>query len=213
MNTKLMSLGLSVATVLMMSACGTTDDSDDSSGGGTNNPSTVQPAAAYTCEKTLSFNGKSITMKAGANGDLKIVCNEFGGDLKFNNVNEIAIAQLVSTETVNFVEVSGDTINATVNTDLKAGTRTYKGTSSAHGNINCVETYDTGTLPVTIYDASDLETYIEFDNMQQTNTTCPDWINEDDSNSPDPKSAEIQSNATVTDVNGKKSNASAYSKF
>ena len=207
MNTKLMSLGLSIVAALMLTAC-TVDSSDDSSSNnGVEDPAKITPSAKYTCEK--STDGE--TNKWGANGDLKIECGKDRGHLVFNdNINEIKTSQVVTTMTVDFVEADGEKIVATIVNDLKAGTKTIKGNSSKNGDVNCVETYETSvTLPESVSDTQRIGELVYFENMTQTNTTCPKWVDDEDDS--EPKSAKFQMNSIITDENGKVSHYSTYS--
>jgi len=207
MNKKLMSLSLSIAAALMLTACSVDSSDDSSSDNAVEDPAKITPSAKYTCEKTADGE----TNKWGADGDLKIECDAKRGVLVFNdNINEIKISQVVTTMTVDFVEADGEKVVATVINNLKEGTKTIKGNSSKDGDVNCVEKFDTSvTLPETVSDTNRIGNFVYFEHMEKTNTTCPDWIDDEDDS--EPKSAKFQMNSIITDENGKVSHYSTYS--
>ena len=213
MNTKFMSLSLVAALVL--TAC-SSDSTDDNTEGGTSSnptvviPSTTEPLVPYSCEGTYTQNGTVYTNNMSADGELKVECVNNAGHLSFNNVNELSIAQVISSDAINTEESDGSTINITITTDSLAGTQSFIGTSSMYGALNCVSTYDTSSLPGTIYDVSDISIYVEFDNAQLIATTCPDWVNDESDDMLEPVSAVFLSNTTITATNGTVSHYSNY---
>lgn len=224
MSTKLLAFSLSIVAMILLSGC-----SSDSSGGtspihtiptnndqtGTNpigddqtgtNPTSREPIVAYSCENTM----QGITLKAGASGELKIDCYDGSfGNIAFNNVNEIRIAQMISVTTGSGID-QGSNYTMTVTSNLQEGT-VHTQASFAHANFDCVDTYDIGqSLPVTISDATEIYDYIFFENMQLVSTTCPQDDGTDDGNFGEYGSGSSLINVTITSEDGV---VSKYSMF
>ncbi len=204
-NFKLMSLSVAAVLALSFSGCGSDSDSDggDSSSGS-------DPIVAYECEASQSYEGITITMKLGANGNLK--CEKPYGypELQFvDGVNQMEISQIIASSS--FTSKSHG--NGTSVENLKEGTETIKGTDPKNGSVNCVNTYDV-PLPLYVYDADELQNFY-LDDYQLLSTTCPDWVNEDDDDYDDDYENDVDEgtytqNVTVTETSGTVSKISSY---
>lgn len=195
-----------VSVALSFTACGGGDssslDGDGSSSGGNT------PIVAYTCEDTLTVAGQTMVMKLGANGNL--ACDNSGvyRQLVFaNGINGMEIQQLTSTKVFN----SNTTGSGTTTTDLQAGTERLQGTHPDHGSVDCVNTYDVPT-PLSVYNPEDLEGFY-LDGYQLIDTTCPDWVNDDeDGNDEDDYygNMTLTENTIITETSGTVSKLSTY---
>lgn len=196
MNSKILKIGLSIATVLVMTSC-----SDDDATSITN-PEDVTPTTEYDCE---SPDG---TQKIGADGQLVADCTT--GSIAFaDGVSSMNIAQMTAVETISMESSTGDTA-AVVTRDLQAGTEKIVGTHSVEGDIDCTIHYTTPTLPIYIENASDLEdlTYMEYTGMEYASDDCPTWISAvaDD----DDATGSYVSNVTFTEDSDVVSHVSVY---
>ena len=207
------SLGVATALVLSFVGCGGggggSSHSNDNGGSDAvgNGGNGVEPIAAYSCEATQNYNGKTITMKLGANGS--VTCDKAYGypQLKFiDGVNEMVVKQLISHVTFN----SKGNGNGTMDINLKEGTETIKGSDPQHGSVNCVNTYDVPT-PLNIYDANKL-LISSLHAYQRIGTTCPDWVNAKDDANEDVRDFTLNLDITATETSGKVSKISSYTK-
>ena len=216
MNSKIFKIGLSLATVFLMAGCTAEELADaldeqivgDDGQTITTDPETVAPDTPYTCNESGTFDGKTYTMKFGADGKLAADCTE--GIVFAAGVTSLTVTQLTATEVVDFVDSDGS-INAVVQTDLQAGTMHYTGTSSENGSFDCTEEYDVNNLPITINDAWELDDLIWLYNYTQQTSDCPTWFSSEDGGAEDGSETGVfTTNATITDSDGGTSHISTY---
>jgi len=170
---------------------------------------TVKPIVPYTQSVTVAYNGKTMTMKAGADGDFKVVSSNGNPALSLaEGIDSLKVSQMIIQEYIkgDFPKEGVSTIAITK--DFKAGTEHIVGTSAAHGDIDCTNKYKS-PLPLTITNEN-IDYNSEFDDNDRTETTCPAWVNADDDSEAEPKNFEMVSNATITAASGKVSHISRY---
>jgi len=163
----------SVAAVVLLSACGDSDSSSSSDA-----PS-LDPVVSYSVEKESEYNGKTVKMKLGANGDFKAVSGYSGyPELEFANEAEApyTVSSLVEVESYGY-EGSDDTVSGTITSDYAEGTEHIKAKSKEHGDVDCTNKYQS-PLPFVLGAASDIDE-VYFDEEQLISTTCPSWMNEE----------------------------------
>jgi hypothetical protein len=211
-SVKLIALSAVLVGVFSLVGCGDSNDSDvnsndsDVSGGNIN----FSPITPLTDETTYQNGAYSITVKVGAEGNFKAgTPNNYPVVGFAENVNEIEIAQLIYHMAVDSKKEG----SANIVTDLKAGTQTIEGSHPEYGSVKCVNTYDV-ELPMTIYSVIDLLIFDLDSKYQRIDTTCPDWVNDDedeDDEDEDLYAREGIINVTVTETSGTISKISHYS--
>jgi hypothetical protein len=187
LNFKIKVLSLAVVTVLF-SACGSSSTSSETlivdeqsstiEAGNDINVATDNLKVDYSVEATSEDSGKKVTVKLGADGDLKAVTDGKNATIVFkdNVVTPYTVKRLLKIEEIKSVTNLDDT-TITMTSDFSTGKEYIKGTSKVHGNIDCVNRYES-LLPLMISDADEL-TDIDFDEDTRNSTTCPSWMNED----------------------------------
>ena len=206
LNFKIKMLSLAVVT-LLFSACGNSSTSsetlivDDQNStliaGNDLNIETDTSKVDYSVEATSEDNGKKITTKLGADGDLKAITN--GKNVMVAFVDNVDTPYTVDS----FIEIyeiksitNKDTLSVSITYDFNAAKEYVKGTSKVHGNIDCINTYEP-LLPLIVSDADDLND-ISFDEETRSSTTCPSWMDEED-DEVEPVSVEIVYNTTINE--------------
>ena len=177
---------------------------NDNTGGN----STTLPQGSYDCENTDEAFGKTFTNNISATG--KLSCSQFAGypELEFTEgVNEMIISQLISTETFD-----SDIGSGTFTINLQDKTEHIVVTDSIYGSADCTITYDID-LPLTIYDPSMLENFYLEDEYQILNSTCPEWMDEDNDENTEPSRAVMTQETTITETSGDISTVSSYNSF
>jgi len=173
---------------------------NDNTGGN----STTLPQGSYDCENTYEFFGGTFTSKLSASG--KLTCSQLydNPELEFaEGINEIVVSQLISTSTLD-----SDLATATFSVNLQEKTSHFIITSSVYGTADCRETYDID-LPLTITSVNELENF-DISEYQVVSSTCPDWMNEDHDDDPEPTRATVSEEITITDSTGNISTISSY---
>ena len=158
----------------------------------------------FTSERKISADGAFIaTSNTDVDGSVYV------GFALADNANELVMTQVTTTEQGSFNDTNGKgTYSQT--TDLAKGTTYIVGTSDKEGAFDCMQTYDIGTMPKTINSTENFWQFIYLDGFQKTDTTCPDWIENDTSNSSG--DYESTSTTTVTDSTGRVSTIKIYNK-
>jgi len=183
---------------LILTGCGSDDSSSSSL---SSNSAELEKAseATYDCERTYS----GWTTKVSADGKFEPECSEYGAGFRLaDNTNELVVTQVINEEVLTYTN-SQSSISATITTNFASGTVKFVGSDSVKGSFNCTNTYDIGNMPKTIYSGNEIWnlSWIDSDSYQMTDTTCPDWINEDSENDENGIYNGI-STTTVTDSEG-----------
>ncbi len=201
MNKLTMSLALVSILALGFTGCGDSSDGDDPIDNLINSvdivdaSSLLTAATSYSCDETRELGGKTYTMKIGATNQLSTDCTY--GQLTFadDDTNEIIISQYTKTTAVSGELHDGITFKAVMDVNFEKGTEHTVGTSSEYGAFDCTTTYDV-VLPITIYDADEANLYI--DDFQLTNSTCPDWLDDETEEEEEPKEMTMVENISIT---------------
>ena len=166
----------------------------------------AQPIVPYTQSKTAVVQGKTMTMKLGADGQLKAASVMGYPVLKVAGTNDIKVSQIIRTMySTGIFAVEGNSV-ATITQDFAKGTEHIVGTSSTYGHADCVNVYQS-PLPITIT-TSDPEYDFDFEHSNRLSTTCPEWVNDDAKG--EPKEFTITTNTTITSTSNSVSHISRY---
>jgi hypothetical protein len=171
------------------------------------NTNSVQPIVPYTQSWSTNYGGKIMTMKMGADGQIKAVKSPSGQPtLQLAGTNSVSVSQvLVSQYITGDFGKEGHSV-VTITQDYAKGTEHIVGTSTTHGSIDCVNTYKS-PLPMTLT-TSEPEPYDTFTDTSRISTTCPAWVNEDSEE--EPTNFTMVENQTITSTTGSVSHISKF---
>ena len=169
------------------------------------NTDSTQPIVPYTQSKSAPAGGKTITIKLGADGQLKATSVMGYPVLKLAGTNDITVSQIIRTvySTGTFA-AEGDGA-ATVTQDFVKGTEHIVSTSSTYGHADCVNVYRS-PLPITLTTNSQFD--FDFERSSRLSTTCPDWVNADAKGEPEEFTS--TANTTITSSSNSVSHISQY---
>jgi hypothetical protein len=220
MKSNILSISISLVAIAFMSGCGSSDSTAlDTSTAATQ--VTEAASAVYDVSGTdtyLSSDGKTINSerKISADGAFTTTSNVRGDGSVYadfilaDNANQLVMTQITTIDTGSFDDANGKgTYTAT--RDLAKGTSHLVGTSDTNGAFDCVQTYDVGTMPKTIYSTENFWQFMYLDGFQKINTTCPAWL-ENNTNNDTAGNMESVTTSTVTDDTGRVSTVKIYSK-
>jgi hypothetical protein len=201
MKTLHKNLALFASAVLMVSlnGCGSSGGGSGDSGSASASVESISPITPYTVEVSSQRNGKTLTMKQGADGDFKVTKVSYEGvdypilDFSDEVSTPYTVSSLVVEEAFSSTDSTGS-YAGTVTSDYAAGTEHIVVTSSPHGTVDCVNEY-TPILPISINDVNDLPD--GFDEETLSSTTCPEWVNDEASSDEEPSSMQAVKNQTI----------------
>ena len=203
--------------LMVMSGC---DSSSDSSGDSASTGAGGSSLVGYSCEDSISYNGKTTTSKSGYEGDVLYNCKlkdpTYGYALA-NGVTSLNVVNVVH-EFNSDVKCPSYNANVKVTLNHQENSITYVGNSSKEGSVNCKEVYTDMGMPATFSDKKSIDAILNFDTAENKNdpklvsTSCPDWTYEG-ADSGDTCSGTIMENITITDDAGKTHKVSIESKY
>jgi len=224
----------SIATILLLSACGGSN-SDSNSGASDDEiqptptpaptgtkvevPAELFPEAsiAYECETLHEYEGVVDITKVGADGAIAASCPRNEIEFSFApDINELEVMNIQTLVIGEDYNSKGEGITMRIESDLAKGTINYSGNSTEYGDFDCVITYDFGELPLTIYNVDDVFEFSRLrSNYQVIDDQCPEWVLADveiDENYVDTETYEevYTTSIIITDSSGDISNIVKY---